>query len=784
MPTGTVTFLLTDVEGSTRAWETDPDPGAAVLRHYELLDAAAASHGGFRPVDQGEGDSFVAAFARPSDAIAAALSAQRALVAEVGEVFTVRMAVHTGEALDHNGSYFGQTIIRTARLRACGHGGQILVSRTTADMVADGLPDGVSLIPLGRHRLRDLNRPEEVWQVAATDLRTAFPALMSLDSFATNLPIALTPLIGRTDELAAVGASLQDPGRRLLTLTGPGGVGKTRLALQSAADAVDAFVDGVWWVELATVDHGERVAEAIAMALGLPEAASLSALTQLETALNDKHALVVIDNCEHLIDSCAHVIDHLLHACRAVTILTTSRQPLGAGSESVLRVPSLSLPADNTSGPAFAASDAVRLFVERAQQARAGFELTPANAGVVAEICRRLDGIPLALELAAARIRIAPVERVASELTERFRVLTGGARTVLPRHQTLLASVDWSHDLLTSDERILLRRLAVFVGDFTADAAEQVAAGDDLDSYLVLELVGRLVDKSLVQLDDTTGRYQLLETIRQYALDRCRRAGELEQFRDRHMRWAVGFLESIDNELCDRPILAAIDDDYPNLRAALEWSTERDSGDAIRLVGGLAMYWGLCGRHRDALSLSTPVLTTVRDTDALTWAVVVSRLSWVYVSAGFVDFIATDVIPALTIARDADDFGSQARCLYSLALASQGDSAMFAPVHDLAARAGNLRFTVYGFALASSSVLGTNEADVLIKRARELGRAFDDPTLKFALSGWAAQHAALRGDQPGATVLAHQTLAQQNPDRRSPLPGDLQPDTNCVAGRR
>ena len=526
MPTGTVTFLLTDVEGSTRAWTADPDGAvSAVVRHYEILDSVVARHGGFRPIDQGEGDSIVAAFARPSAAVAAALDGQRALTNELGSVFMVRMALHSGEAQEHNGSYFGLTIIRTARLRACGHGGQILVSRATADMVADQLPADVSLMPLGRHRLRDLHRPEDVWQLATPDLNSQFPPLVSLDSFSTNLPVALTALIGRVEELTALGRLVREPGQRVVTLTGPGGVGKTRLALQAAADAVDAFPDGVWWVELAPIDSGDRVADAVAAALGIPESGAMSAADQLVASLRDRWALLVIDNCEHVIEPCAALVEHLMIACASVTVLATSREPLGTAAERVWRVPSLSVPdASDGSPPGLATSDAARLFVERTTQARAGFSLTDTNAAAVSEICRRLDGIPLALELAAARTRVAPVEHVALELTERFRVLTGGSRTALPRHQTLLASVDWSHDLLDVAEQTLLRRLAVFVASFSAEAAERVAGGEDLDRYEVLHLLGRLVDKSLVQLDDETGRYHLLETIRQYGLERCRAA--------------------------------------------------------------------------------------------------------------------------------------------------------------------------------------------------------------------------------------------------------------------
>ncbi len=768
-PTGTVTFLLTDVEGSTRNWEAAPDAmHDAMRRHNDLLAAVIDANGGLLPIEQGEGDSAVAVFGRASDAISAAVTAQQALVGELGHLFRVRMAVHTGEAqVSEEGRYEGPTIIRAARVRACGHGGQILVTRTTADMVADRLPDGVSLVCLGRHHLRDLNRPEEIWQIETTALPADFPPLHSVDVLPTNLPAALTPLIGRRAELAELAALLSSGTTRLVTLTGAGGVGKTRLALEVATASTDLFVDGTWWVELAALESADRVADAICRAIGLPEAPGVPAMAQLTRAVGDKRQLVVLDNCEHVIESCARVADELLRSCAHVTVVATSREPLGTASESVWRVPSLSLPPDTAPGlEDVVASDAVQLFVERGRQARSRFALSADNATLVAQICVRLDGIPLALELAAARLRVAPVEHLARDLNARFRVLTGGARTVLPRLQTLLASVDWSHDLLSTDERILFRRLGIFVSSFTLEAAEHVAGGDDLDAYQVDDLLGRLIDKSLVQFDDVTGRFQMLETIRQYALDRCRAAEELEHVRDRHLGWAIEFLERLDqspdHDTCEGPVMAAIEADYPNVRAALEWATGLPGDASFRLVGSLATYWGLAGRHRDAVVLADPVLTAAREQDAVTWARLVSLLAWVRIVGGDVDFISNETVEALTIAREAGDDASQARCLYGLAAASTGESELFEAVYELGAAAGNVRFRNYGALLALFSVVGTEHADRLFQRAASVGADFDDETFLFLLPGMLAIHCSLRGDQARAAALFREALEHES----------------------
>jgi class 3 adenylate cyclase len=447
LPVGTVSFMLTDLEGSTRLWESAPEAMAlAVARHYELIDAAITRHGGVRPVEQGEGDSVVAVFTRASDALAAALDIQRAFHTEKwpdGARLKVRIAVHTAEAeLRDEGNYFGRAVNRCARLRAIAHGGQVVLSRPSHDLVLDRLPKGAELVDLGMHRLRDLGRPEHVFGLLHPDLPSEFGPLRSLDVLPNNLPGELTAFIGRRAELAAIGELL---GRaRLLTLTGAGGCGKTRLALQTAADALDRHQDGVWWIELAPLEDPAVLSATVIATLRLRELPGRAPLDVLIDHLQGRTVLIVLDNCEHLLSDCAQLADGLLRACPSLTILATSRAPLGVPGETVWRVPSMSLPAQprREAIEVLSQYDAVRLFIDRAIQVRPSFTIGVGNALAVAQICHELDGIPLAIELAAARMRMLKPEQIARGLSNRFHLLTGGSGTVIPRHRTLQASID------------------------------------------------------------------------------------------------------------------------------------------------------------------------------------------------------------------------------------------------------------------------------------------------------------------------------------------------------
>ncbi len=610
LPVGTVTFMLTDVEGSTRLWESAPGlMGAAVRRHHELLDAAIALHGGVRPLDQGEGDSVMAAFTRASDALAAALDIQRALHSErwpEGVSLRVRIALHTAEAqLRDEGNYFGGAVNRCARLRAIAHGGQVVLSRTTRDLALDRLPEHVELADLGIHRLRDLGRHEHVFGLVHPNLPADFAALRSLDTMPNNLPGELTTFVGRRAELAQLGEPLRRA--RLLTLTGAGGCGKTRLALQAAADAMDRYPDGVWWVELDRLKDATLVPAAVIGALRLREVPGRALLDTLVEYLRTRRALVVLDNCEHLLGACAQLADALLRACASLTILATSRAPLGVPGEITWRVPSMSLPAEPRHEPigALRLSDAVFLFIDRATQVRPDFAITAANAPAVAQICHDLDGIPLAIELGAAWVRMLAPEQIARALSDRFRLLTGGARTVMPRHQTLQASIDWSHELLCDGERALLRRLSVFTGGWTLDAAEHVCPGDGIDRDSVLDLLTGLVDKSLVTTDDQgpQTRYRLLETVRQYATVRLADAGEVDDLRDRHLAYHLALAQTAEPQVLgagrNDPVLHSLATELPNLRAALERAAATDPDDALRLLDALILFWLFTGRYRE-----------------------------------------------------------------------------------------------------------------------------------------------------------------------------------------
>jgi predicted ATPase/class 3 adenylate cyclase len=522
LPTGTVTLLLADVEGSTRLWETQPDEMTnAVGRLDQALSDAVTTHGGVRPVEQGEGDSFVIAFARASDAVACALDLQRAPLAPI----KLRIGLHTGEIrLRDEGNYIGPTINRTARLRDLAHGGQTVLSGAVEPLVVDQLPPDVTLTDLGTHSLRDLPRPERVIQLCHPDLRSDFPPLRTINIVAThNIPAQLTSFIGRQKELGEVRQLLAT--NRLVTLTGVGGTGKTRLAAQVAIQLASDFPYGAWYVDLAPISVPELVPTTVARSLGLTDQVGHSTVDTLQRFLRARELFMVLDNCEHLIGAAASLIAELLGTCPGLTLLATSRETLGVSGEVTWGVPSLSL-----------SDEAVELFADRARRARSGFVVTDDNIEAVTEICRRLDGLPLAIELAAARIRALSVNDIVESLHDRFRLLTGGARTVVRRQQTLRASVDWSHALLSDSERIMFRRLAVFVDGFDLDAAHAVAGADTTERYQVLDQLTLLVEKSLVVAEDGQHgtRYRLLETVRQYALEQLGEAGDAAAVRDRH----------------------------------------------------------------------------------------------------------------------------------------------------------------------------------------------------------------------------------------------------------
>src|SRR5438874_8673756 len=588
-PVGTMTFLFTDVEGSTRAWEAHPaETQTALKRHDEIVAREIEAYNGALILERGEGDSVFAIYARAADAVAAAVEIQRALRAETwpAEVpMRVRMAIHTGEA---GADYRGPHVNRAARLRAIAHGEQILISGVTAGILRDALPAGASLIDLGRHRLRDLSELEHVFQLAHPELRIDFPPLKSLTNFRQNLPTQLTSFIGRVGEQKTVQALIEK--HRVVTLVGAGGCGKTRLAIQVGAADQENFRDGVRFVHLAPLSGAGLVIDAIAAALKIE--ASLNAIDALVRALEGTQTLVILDNCEHLLAECAEAVSALLRAAGDVRVLATSRESLGLAGEMMWRVPPLSLPDGERSPDEVVKCEAVQLFVDRATAARAEFSLTSSNTAAVVEICRILEGLPLAIELAAARAKTLTPQDIRSRLSDRFRLLTGGRG----RHQTLRSTIDWSYDLLPENERALFRRLSVFAGGFDLQAMEAIC-GDSLDT------IEHLVDKSLVvveQLSDERLRYRLLETLRHYAAERVVEAGEEEDARERHFTYYLDVAERtyarrIEDEAAS---LALLDADHDDFRAALRWARARPC-DLLRLASVLGWFWHLRSYYRE-----------------------------------------------------------------------------------------------------------------------------------------------------------------------------------------
>ncbi|MBV8373823.1 MAG: adenylate/guanylate cyclase domain-containing protein, partial [Candidatus Eremiobacteraeota bacterium] len=571
VPSGTVTFAFTDIEGSTYRWEHNRAAmQLAVRRHDALVREAIVGHRGY--VFKTVGDSFCAAFAHPADAAAAMLDVQRALSKEdfsALDGLRVRAAIHTGTADERAGDYFGPAVNRVARLLAIGHGGQILVSSVTSALVAGELPADATLRDLGEHALRDLEQRERVYQLEAPDLPKTFPPLRSLKRHASNLPPQLTSFVGREREMTEIAALVH--AHRLVTLVGAGGVGKTRMAVQVATRLLDEFNDGVWFVDLASLSSGDHVPATIAHALGLKLPPSGNPAEHLVETLKAKKTLLIFDNCEHLIESVKRIATAILKDCPDAKILASSRQNLEVAGEQTYYLPSLETPI------------AVELFAERARSADDRFALTDENAAVLEDICRRLDGIPLAIELAASRANVLGVRQLSEKLNERFRLLTAKSGTRLPRQQTLRALIDWSFDLLDPDERALFARLSVFAGGWTLPAAAAVCADGALDEWQILDLLSALVSKSLVIADPSGDdrRYRMLNSIREYGREHLERGnGDAATTITRHAEYFANFardLTPLINSLEDVRWRAQLTPELDNVRAAIDWTIIREN---------------------------------------------------------------------------------------------------------------------------------------------------------------------------------------------------------------
>ena len=631
LPEGTVTFLLTDIEGSTRRWEADPSTmRAAMARHDSIIDEQLAKHRGIEVEAGREGDSILAVFGRATDAASAAIEIQSAFAAEpwpAGMGLGLRIALHTGEVELRGGHYFGPTIYRCARLMAAGNGGQILLTQATQQLLADEPPLGSLLADRGEHRLKDLRRPERIFQLTIPGLATNTRPLRTLDSRLTNLPFTVSSFVGRDDQVSELARLMR--GTRLLTLTGAGGSGKTSLAYHLAAEVLEEHPDGVWVVELGSVADPAQALSAVATGLQVLELPRRTLPESIVEGLRTRRLLALLDNCEHLVDTTAEITATILAACPGVKVLATSREPLGIGGEVTWRVPSLP------------PREAEQLFRERALGHRPDLRLA-ADDPAVAEICRRLDGIPLAIELAAAHVSAFTVEQIQAHLDDRFRLLGGGTRTAPARQRTLGATVEWSYDLLNDDQKILLRRLSVFAGGFDLEGAAAIAGAN------VVRDLYELVRKSLVSADE--GRYRFLETIREFAAGRLAGSGDEAEVGARFGSYMLHVAKARQpgktSEWLDRLEL-----EHDNLRVAL---AHADSESGLQLADAVFKFWYLRGHVSEGRASVEAALAVASQDDPQTAICTVHAAACRY-DQGDIDGARKVVAEAIELARANDD---------------------------------------------------------------------------------------------------------------------------------
>jgi len=608
LPTGTVTFLFTDIEGSTGLWERYPEAmSLALSRHDEILRAVIGANNG--RVVKTAGDGFHAVFSTATEALEAALEAQRALLseewAETGPL-RVRMALHTGAATEErDGDYFGPPVNRAARLLSAAHGGQVLLSAVTHELVRDQLPEEGNFRDLGEQHLKDLFRPERVFQLMASGLASEFPPLRTLQARLNNLPLQPTPLVGREREVEEIIERLRSAQVRLLTLTGPGGTGKTRLALQAGANLLEELDDGVFFVSLTTITDPALVPSTIAEPLGVRESAEQSLEESLKSYLHHKRLLLILDNFEQVLEG-TRLVGELVAACPNLKVLATSRIPLKLYGEQEYPVPPLALPDPRVLPPieVLTQYEGVRLFVERAKAVKEDFEVTNESAPAVAEICARLDGLPLAIELAAARVRVLSPQQMLERLGNRLKLLKGGARDLPARQRALRATIDWSYDLLTEEEKTLFGRLSVFSGGRTLEAVEEICDPQgDIDA---LEVVGSLLEKSLLRREEGEGeesRFVMLETVQEYAREKLEEGGEAKEVKRAHAEYFLALAEEANAQLRGPEApkgLESLEAEHDNMRVALAWALQREEAElALGLVGSLWRFWSVSGHYSE-----------------------------------------------------------------------------------------------------------------------------------------------------------------------------------------
>jgi len=678
LPTGTVTFLFTDIEGSTQLLSRLGDRYPAVLeRHGEVLRSAITANGG--TVVNTEGDAFFVVFPSSADAVAAAVQAQRSLARVSwpdGVDLRVRMGLHTGEGRLGGDDYVGLDVHRAARIAAIGHGGQLLASDATRALTAHALPEGVTLTDLGEHQLRDIPAPERIWQLEVDGLPREFPALRSLGARPNNLPRAGTPFIGRERELAEIGKLLAE--RRLLTLSGPGGSGKTRLAIVVAQRQLPNFADGAFFVALENAPDRAAIVAAIASSLGIREKPDRDLETGVKAHLRERELLLVLDNFEQVV-SHAPLISELIRGSERLRVIVTSRSLLRLSDEQDYPVPPLGLPDPQHLPPLAALSqyEAVALFIERATAVKPDFAITNDNAPAVAEICSRLDGLPLAIELAAARVRFLAPQAILDRLERRLPLLTSGARDLPDRQRTLRGAIDWSYELLDGPERRMFERVAAFAGGWTLEAAEAVCDPGELGVDL-LEGMASLAEKSLIQPmdgDEDETRFTMLQVIREFAGERLDSGPDGELVRRRHALMTAGLVEAAEPELVRTEIRRwqlRLRREEANIRAAVRWAVEHDEAEiGLRIVGGLWQFWTYWLHVREGRQLLQSVLAlpdSSRPTRAR--AAALGSLAALMYWQGDAEGATSHYQEALEIWRTADDSGRVAETLFSLAWSS------------------------------------------------------------------------------------------------------------------
>lgn len=774
LPSGLVFFLFTDIEGSTVRWDRDPEAmQRAVRRHDVLMRDAIERAGGtvFKTI----GDAFCAVFWSAADAVAAALGAQQDLAAEdfseVGGV-RVRKAIHGGTADERDSDYFGPTVNRVARLLAIGHGEQVLLSGAAAEAAIAALPGGVTLNDMGEHRLKDLTAPERVFQLTAPGMRFEFPRLNSLSVRNNNFPKQLTSLVGREQDVVDIVALLN--GNHLVTLVGTGGVGKTR-SLQVGAELLDKYSDGAWFADLAPISDPAQVIAAIAAIFSIQESANRPLLDSVIAQLRTKQLVLILDNCEHVIEAASQTAAALLRSCPGIVILATSREPLNIPGEIVHRLPTLSIPRMTKflTVPGALQYGAVALFDARARAANARFAVTADNVGTVVEICTRLDGIALAIELAAARIKVMSLRDLAGKLDERFRVLTGGDRTALPRQETLRALIDWSYDGLPDTEKIVFRSLAVFAGGFGLRNATAVCAGGEIDEYVALDAITALVDKSMMTMEergDDEVHYRLLESTRAYARDKLVEQGEFDAVAERHAIAYAAWAEDVENEYDATPTpewYGRIDFELENVRSALSWSL----GGGDTLVGQrLAATLGRIMLSFAAAEARRWVTVALERVDDLTPPEIVARLK---LADALLASVLNQFKGALTSAQEAlarfTELGDKrgiadaqrfaGRSMIRMGQVAEGEKLLYASLQayvdlGLHRQGGTLR----DLAVARSIEGDLSGARDLFTRALDVFRTSQDEE-NVALTGAALAEAEFAcGDPERALIVAEEAL--------------------------